>query len=244
MSSEHFSPDQRLDYVQLGRHHGSEKVRNHANHMLAQFKHYEAQMTRFGWDQTLADEIVALLAEYPPQLQDRTDTKLTKKDTAAALYTEEKAGRVVRLEGRAMGDVALLSKALAQSTDPATQQARQRLKTALTSTDAYNKDPRQLSEHLRILGSAFADHAVVAALPKHDIKGLSSRMLAQAKAVDAACDQAAAARPTTTDTEHLDLIDGAIITRLRAANKVARAAAKALGEPAIAKAFSMKGLKG
>ena len=49
---------------------------------------------------------------------------------------------------------------------------------------------------------------------------------------------------TTTDTEHLDLIDGAIITRLRAASKVARAAAKALGEPAIAKAFSMKGLKG
>ena len=44
--------------------------------------------------------------------------------------------------------------------------------------------------------------------------------------------------------ERLDLIDGAIVTRLRAANKVARAAAKALGEPAIAKAFSLKGLNG
>jgi hypothetical protein len=244
MSLDHFSPEQKLEFVQLGRRYGSEKVIDYANHILAQFKHYEAQMTRFGWSQTLADEIVALLAEYPPHVQNRTDTKLTKKDTAAALYTAEKAGRVVRLEGRAMGDVALISTVFVQSTDKDTQQARQHLKTALTTTDAYNKDPRQLSEHLRILGHAFADPAVAAALPTHDVKGLSSRMLAQAKALDAACDQAASARPTTTDTEHLDLIDGAIVTRLRAANKVARAASKALGEPAIAKAFSMKALKG
>ena len=66
------------------------------------------------------------------------------------------------------------------------------------------------------MGGAFADPKVVAALPKHDIKGLSARMLSQAKTIDAACDQAASARPTTADTERLDLIDGAIITSLRA----------------------------
>lgn len=111
---------------------------------------------------------------------------------------------------------------------------------ALATTNTSGADAETLRRQLHTLAEVLGNAVVAPKIPT--AADLASTLTAQATSLDAA-DAATIKGPgTPTETAYLDLLDGYIVELCRAARRAARAAARDLGRPEIAKAFELREL--
>jgi hypothetical protein len=235
MDLQSIPPDLRLEYIDTGRSYGSLKVRDQAHKAEKAYEEFGVLLAPYGFKRKHMDAISGLAVQYPQGIDDRAFIVLVKQESSAALGLAMHKGKAARLGTKSQLDAALLEPGLT---------AKDRLNVASAQEDTAaltSERPDALTQHLSRLIAGVA--AASAVLDAQEAATATATLQAAISQIQAAQKAAVADRSTSPETEHLDLIDGAIIARLRLANKAAKAAAKALGQPAIAKAFSLKGLR-
>lgn len=231
MDLQKVSAEQRLHYVKIGKQFGSLEVRDAAEVLLAGCEKHAEALEAFGFDPTQAQALRGLVRQYPADLERRALTQEARATLGGALRRQLKQARQLRLQGKARLMVASLNTDLSEDVRAAVERAQ--------DTTAHLKDKEDadaVAAQLKAIEAALAQVA-----PKEALRGaLSAGMEALEQAREAHNLQVG----TVADTEQLNLLDGVIVTYMRAANRVAKAAAKALGQPAIAHDLSLKKLNG
>ncbi len=121
-------------------------------------------------------------------------------------------------------------------------EAVQKIEVLLDSESAVAEDAEGLAKQLDALRAVLKHPAVAEAAQKRGGPQAALDLEAKAMALRAAAKAKAEPRGTPVETETLDLIDGIIVSLARTAREAAEAAARELGEPAIATAFELSAL--
>lgn len=227
-------PSQRLQYIRIGERVGSLTVRDAAEVILKGCEQHAGALSTFGFTQAHTETLRALVSQYPTDLQARAQTQANKALTAATLQRVTAAGRRLRAEGRARLLVASLDLGLSEEALDVLERA---LDTTASLQDKADADA--LQAQLEVIRAALSQ--ALRAASAQDVV-LLERLRDGGAALAQARQAHNSQRTTAADTEQLNLLDGAVITHMRAANRVGKAAAKALGQPAIAHDLSLKAL--
>lgn len=162
----------------------------------------------------------------------RDRAKTQKKATNAALLDAMRAGKNARFTARSSFSSALFELALTGNVD-----AVNAIKAALDATSSAGSDAKKLRDQLELLAGLLEDEAIRGKTP--DAENLRTTLTSRAAAIDIARQNRTTPAGTPVETEDINLIDGLGVELVRLARKAARAAARALGQPAIADAYEL-----
>jgi len=163
--------------------------------------------------------------------------RTNKKIDTATHATAMRDAQGVRLRARSVLAGAKRALLLAGHTE-----AVQTIEVLLERESAAAEDAEGLAKQLDDLRDALKDPAVIAAAQSRGGPQAALDLEAKATALRDAAKAKAEPRGTSVETEKLDLIDGIIVSLARTAREAAEAAARELGEPAIATAFELSAL--
>ncbi len=187
----------------------------------------------FGFDEAdaaeLSDACDALVAAGVGREEARTDRKVTNVAALDAMF----AGKSQRMAARAA-----LTGARRRLVRVAGSEALIRsIDATLERTRSAGLDPDELATQLDQLRATFGLPGVSAVV--RNAEALTGGLATRADALRIAVGQAARPRGTPEETELVNLLDGVVVELVRAARLAARAAARELGQPAIARAFEL-----
>lgn len=231
------SAEARAHYIRTGRRYSSTDTFAQANLTLAALSTYAAPLAAQGF----AADDVNRLTEARDALEaagpKRETARTTKKETSAKLHKAARLSKDQRLRARTI--LMNLERVLVERNDTPARDAVRAIEAALTQTSTAGVDDDKLAAQLELLSRTF-DNAEIAKLAKaRGVDGVVADLQKERAELLAAAHEQASQAGTMTETEHLDVLDGVIVTLARAARRSARAAAKSAGEPAIAAAFEL-----
>jgi len=231
------SPNARAGYQRIGRQYGSTDTLAQSNQTLDGLAEHGAELVQHGFvaadGQRLTDARDALVTAGVGRNEARGDKKVTSAELAAAL----KSGKAARGSARAV--LVNTRRALFEKVDPAAQAAVQQLDVALQQTNNAGSDAGKLADQLDLIRGALAEPTVAAEAAPRGGPQAVSELTSHAALLRAAAAARTTVPGTPAETEHLDVIDGIIVTLARHARQAARSAAKRLGKPALLADFEL-----
>ena len=234
------APEMRTIYIRLGRRFSSRDTLAQANKHVSALEKYGVELVRHGFSvadgQQLGggrDALVAAGAGRTGAQGDDRATTLAHREVLAV-------GRQERLSAR--GVLGATARARREAGGEAALATAAKIEGKLRQTrKSPENDGEKVAEQLEVLRATMVDPEVAAAAIDRggpeavvSLDGVITRLRASNKAV--------AGRGTRAETEHLDLLDGLVVTLARSARKAAVAAARRLGTPAVAAAFALSEL--
>lgn len=231
------SPKARKDYLLMGRQFGSSDTLAQANQTLKGLAAHGAELVPHGFAEADAQRLTEVRDALVEAGVGRDDARAGKKITSAKYLSAVAAGKEVRASTRSI--LTGTRRALNEKSDPASEAAVKRLDAALQQTRSAGVDAGKLADQLDGLRTALEDATVAAEAATRGGPQAVADLLARAGEIRAAAAARAGAAGTPFETEYLDVLDGIVVTLTRDASKAARAAARRLGQPALAADFEL-----
>lgn len=229
------APAAQAQYIRIGENFGTDEV-------LAQINRTTTALSSFGTvvgEHGFGPPLVTLLADVREAMNlaqdEREGALVDKKVTNNALLLAMFAGKGIRLTTRAALSGAAFQLMLQGKVDEANA-----IEATLQRTRTAGADAKVLREQLMLLDKLFDDEAIRGATA--NAESLRTTLTTRAAALDTASQVKSAPLGTPEETEYVNLLDGLGVELVRIARRAARAAARELGQPAIAKAFELNEL--
>jgi hypothetical protein len=231
------SPEARAAFIKDGERWSSEDTLEQANQTLNGYSSHGSKLAPFGFASDDAAELKdardALIEAGVGREAKRTNKKIDTAAHAAAM----RDGQAGRLRAHS-----ILGGARHSLLRAGKMEAVQKIDALLERGSVAAEDAEGLARQLDTLQSLLEDTAVADAAKTRGGPQAVADLKSQAKALRDAAQVKAGPRGTPAETETLDLIDGIIVSLARSAREAADAAARELGEPAIATAFELSAL--
>ncbi|MDI3283853.1 hypothetical protein [Polyangium sp. 15x6] len=231
------SPEARAAFIKDGERFGSEDTLEQANQTLNAYLTHGSKLVAFGF----APEDAAELKDARDLLigagVGRNAKRTNKKIDTAAHAKAMRDGQGIRLRARSVLAGSKRALLLAGQAE-----AVQKIDVLLGQDSAAADDAEGLAQQLDALHSQLKDTTVANFAKNRGGPQAVLDLQAKAQALRDAAKVKAEPRGTPVETETLDLIDGIIVSLARTAREAAEAAARELGEPAIATAFELSAL--
>ncbi|MDC3956016.1 hypothetical protein [Polyangium jinanense] len=232
------APKARQEYLRIGKQFGSTDTLNQANKTLEALHKYAPALQKHGFNTAdgarLSDARDALIAAGIGRVGVAGQRKLTNKGFVTAL----KEGKSARETARSVLHAGRND--LEEKGDEASADV---IAVALDQTRAAQDDAEKLAVQLDTLRDVLKREDVTAVVHDRGGPDAITRLGIAADALRAAAKEREG-QGTMAATEHLDLIDGIVVTLARSARKAARAAARETKQPALAAAFELTHLYG
>jgi len=236
------SPHARADYVSLGRQFGSSDTLQQANQTLQGITEHGAELLQHGFVAADSQRLLDARDSLVTAGVGRNEARDGKKVTNAELVAAWKSGKAGRENARTV--LENTRRALYEKAGPVEQAAVQQVDVALSQSSNAGSEAGKLADQLDLLRGALIEPTVAGEAATRGGPDAVAKLTSGALALRAAIAARTGVPGTPAETEHLDLIDGIIITLARHARKAARAAAKRLGQPALAAKFELSRLYG
>lgn len=208
-----------------------------ANRTLNAYNLHGPKLTAFGFAPEDATELTEARDALIAAGADRDTKRNNKRINTLALASAIQQGLQVRV--RAHSIAAGARRALLRADNIA---ATQKIDATLQAQAQAPDQAEELAQHLDALRVLFADPDFSNASASRGGPQTAADLKAAAEALRHVMENKAEPKGTPAETETLDIIDGIIVSLARAAQKAAKAAARELGEPAIAEAFELTAL--
>jgi hypothetical protein len=230
------TPQARKHYRVIGERYGTEAVLAQADQTIMGLSMYAQLLVDSGFGTPDGQRIInardRLLGKDGGVIQAKASQKVLGK----ALSTARDNAKAERASG-----TALLTGAEAQMLETDLETASI-VQTALTDTKTAATD-KALADHLEIMHRVLSLPALADFVATRGGPALLDRIAAARTTLIAAKRNRAGKPSVTAAAEHRNILDGIIVSLARSANAAARAAARRLGQPAIAAAFKLDHLK-
>jgi hypothetical protein len=225
------TPQEWSTYLRIGRQYSKAPLQ--ANATLEALDTHAAGLVDHGFT---AEEAQALVDARDLRITagvGRTE-KLGEKTLSSKTYAAAvDEGKSTRLQARSV-----VSSTLVVLRKQGEEDAARALDVVLGQTRVAPKDPEKLAIQLDLLAAALADPKAAKAAKARGGPAAKVRLANAAPALrDAQKERQGKGTPYTTEQIHV--INGIIVTLARQANAAARAAARALKKPTLAKAFAL-----
>lgn len=237
---EAISPKARAEYIRIGRCWGSKDTLAQANDTLRALEAHGSAIVPFGF--SLADGQSLALARDALQeaTVSRSFAEVSKKVTSRSYLDSMRGGKAARLTARSV--LLNVERLVRDQSGSSAEAAHRELAAVLAKTQSAGADDEALTRQLELLAEALR-HPILGAeaatrggtLSLREVEAAIHNLRESAQARNTK-------RGTPSETEHLDLLDGIIVTLARSARRAARLAAVRLGTPALAKAFELSRL--
>ncbi|MDC3961428.1 hypothetical protein KEG38_46840 [Polyangium jinanense] len=231
------SKEARATFIKDGEKFGSEDTLDQANQTLNAYLTHGPKLAAFGF----APEDAAELKDARDLLIEagvgREAKRTNKKVDTAAHATAMRDGQGIRLRARSV--LAGSKRALLLAGQGG---AVQKIVVLLDQESVAADDAEGLAKQLDALRAALKEPAVADAAKSRGGPQATLDLESRAQALRDAAKAKAQPRGTPVETETLDLIDGIIVSLARTAREAADAAARELGESAIATEFELSAL--
>jgi hypothetical protein len=229
----------RHELIAVGRKFGSEDTLAQAEQTLKALKTHGPKFALWGFNdadtKSLDDARAALITAGVGREVVRVDKKTTNTAYADALKT----GKAKRLRARSV-----LSGARRVLDEQGDAESVRTIDTVLDHAPTAGDSAGKVAEQLDTLLTTFSEASVAKAASERGGPEIVVELVTCSAALRAVSQDAATVPGTPAATERLNLIDGIIVGLTRDARKAARAAAKELGEPAMAAEFELTHLYG
>lgn len=166
---------------------------------------------------------------------DRADAVTGKKVTNAAVLDAMFVGKAARFVAHGHLDTARFFLAVAGN------KAAVEIEKVLKATRSSGSDPQELETQLTQLVRVVANADVRGAL-EASAEPLETQLNGAIAALNVARESKTSTRGTPEETDYLDMLDGLAVELCRRVRKMARAAAKQLRQPAIARELDLREL--
>jgi hypothetical protein len=236
------SPKARVSYIALGRHYGSTDTLAQANQTLQGVASHGSELIPHGFAEADAERLHGARDALVDAGVWRNEARSDKKVTGATLAAAMNAGKSARTSARSV--LTSTRRALQEQDDPAAETAVKKLDAVLAQTRAAGSEAGELAGQLDVLRGVLSEPAVGTAASTRGGPQAEIQLHDRATALRSAVAAHAGAAGTPAESEHLDLLDGIVVTFARNARQAARAAAKRLGKPALAADFELTKLYG
>lgn len=233
------APAERKRAERTGAIYGSDDVVAQTDVTLNAWARSGSFISGYGFRQVHAERLADLRTLHSAALVTRNEARAERKTTNVALHQAVHAGKDARNRARSTlfgvrNDIAMLG----ASEDVAVVNA---IDTALARTQSAGGDPEALRQQLEeLLG--VARHERVKTELGDEAATLDSVLATSITAIETTRAAKARAPGTRTETDYIDFLEGLMIDLLRLARRAARAAARALGQPALADEFELNQL--
>jgi len=231
------SPSARTSYLVLGRQYSSNDTLDQAIQTLQGLAAHGADLVPHGFSAADAAQLQEARDAISAATVGRITARGGKKVTNATYLAALQSGKATRDSARAV----LLGarRTLHDLGDAASLEGVKIIDAALAQTRAAGGDGEKLASQLDTLRAAFGNAAVTSAAALRGGPAAVAELEGSATTLRSAAVGRTVSPGTPAETEHLDVLDGLIVTLARQARRAARAAAKRLGKPAIATAFEL-----
>ena len=236
------SAQAKAHYIQLGKYYASEDTLAQANETLQALADHGPELAQHGFSaahtQRLTDGRDALEAAGVTRAGQKGTNKRARQAHADAL----RDSMAQRERGRSVVEASVITMREAGAPEEAQRLAASTL--AQTSRAPTGKGKAvQLDTQLQLLLTALGNPTIAAAVADSGGPEAVSALTAASASLTTANRQRPKRRGTPEATEHLDLLDGLVVTLCRQARRAGRGAALRLGTPALAKAFALTSLR-
>lgn len=235
-----FSVATREQLLKIGRSYGSDDTIRQADITLSEYAKYGTELANFGF---IADD-AALLKEARDLLvksaAGRASARSDKSAAARSQWAAMKEAKVVR--GKALSIVSLTIDRLLLTADAAAAESLRKAQVVVQRSRASDLDNAELISQLLQLKEICESKVLADALKSRGGGALVTELGDAMSNVRAKVSSNQKNNITEEQTDQMDLLDGLIVQAVRNARKAGRAAAKALGKPAIADAFELTAL--
>lgn len=232
------SPKARASYIRIGRRYGSGETLAQADRTITALGSYAVHLVAHGFGPADVQRLEDVQASLVAAGVSRAGAKQQKGVHSTTFGATMSAARTCRQSVRSV----LTSVRRDLDEAGGAESTVTTIDTALKQTRVAPGDPRQLAEQLEVLRDLLMTPAVAAAAT--DRGGPDVVTSAEELSVALRAQAAGRSGPGTPEaTETLDVLDGMAVTLARSAFKAARAAARKLGMPAMAKAFDLAELR-
>lgn len=226
----------RVTYIQIGRQYSSEATLRQAVLTLQAFERYGVKVADYGYVAKDADALKGARAALEQASSGREGTRADRTERSLVFNRAMTAGKQARLRARTILEGVESELRDSGQGDVTT------LTTVLGHTRAAGGDAVRLREQLEQLAQLLADKAIAAVARPRGGAGAAAALKAAIDDLKSAEAELPSGPNTSAVTEQMDLLDGYIVESARRARKAARAAATALGQPDIARAFELSAL--
>lgn len=237
---EDLSPESRAEYRESGSHFGSQDTKAQGEKAMNALAKYGPVIAPYGFPVADGDRLGAVLGEQTAAGVGRESEKTAKKVTNKAYVTASKGAKRIRRHARTVLENA--RRPLRESKTG--QQAVADIDSVLERTQRSGANAMALAQQLELLHETLSNPTIATAAADRGGPEAIAQIDLALPTLRAADAGRAAPRGTPAETELIDVLDGMIVALVRDARRAARAAAEALGQPAIAKAFELDLLYG
>jgi hypothetical protein len=231
------APGAREKYLAIGKRYATQDVLAQADKTLLGLTKYGLLLIVFGFGtndaQRLAERRDALLEHFTNHLQDSGNRKNNRKSYLTLLRKAKDARLSVRTILDLTGDDLLES---------GNDQAAKPIQTVLDDTSAEAEDAALLDQ-LKALYSVLATPVLEPIIATRGGVEILGRLTAAQTDLRSVLPGRADDPEGPAASEIRDILDGMVVTSVRAARAAARVAARAHGQPAIARAFKLDCLR-
>lgn len=231
------SPEARAIYIKDGARFGSEDTLEQANLTLNAYTLHGTKINDYGFGSSDATELQdardALITAGVGREAKRTNKKIDTAALSAAMHDAQGT----RLRARSVLHAARRGLLWTGKTEFV-----QKIDVLLERDSLAAEDAEGLAKQLDALNDLLNDSTIADAAKNRGGPKAVVDLGKHALALRDAAKAKAEPRGTPVETEHLDLIDGIIVSLARMAREAAEAAARELAEPAMATAFELSGL--
>lgn len=221
-------------YVGMGRRFGSELTLNQANHTLNALDDHDKTLAGFGFSKGDGERLKEARDLLVQAGVGRAQARGERKQTSTEMLQAMQRAKAARKRGQA-----ILLALLDQSEELGLGAKRPALLATAAQIRSSGEDAELLGQQLDLLRSTLSGAEVAKAAADRGGPESLKELEAAAKALREAAASWRRSPGTPVETERLDLLDGIIIDLVRSARRSARAAASALAQPALAKAFEL-----
>jgi hypothetical protein len=230
------TPEAREFYRVIGERYPTEAVLAQADQILAGLVLYAAALAMHGFALSDGERVGSVRGRLLGKGDSIVQAKVDRKVLAKAVVTARRNAKAERATG-----TALLTGAEAQilETDPETASIVQ---TALSDTKVATTD-KAVIDHLETMHEVLSLPALADFMATRGGTEVLERLEAARTALIVAKQNRSGKPVVNAAAERRNVLDGIIVSLARRANVAARAAARRLGQPAIAAAFKLDHLK-
>lgn len=232
----------REKYLRVGRQYGSGATLAQSNRVLNGLKQYRETLADYGFG---ADDEASLQWNRDGLIAagaDRSGAEVGRKVTNVELQAAEKQAQKTRKGVRAL--LRRVPEKLHALDADAPRAAAQDVEAVLQKTSAKGDEAEDQAVQLDLLAGVLGNAEVSGVVGAERAAGRAAACRAAGAALRAADAKHSRPQGTPEETQRLDLLDGPVVLLARHARAAAVAAAEALEDPALAKAFELVDLDG
>lgn len=230
------APEERERLRNIGEDYATERVIAQLDRTRQGIQKFHDILSTRGVDEVLETLLANVLESLQVATDDRLDARVIKKVTNDALLSAMHAGKTARFAAHGVLDTAALVVAMAGNSQLAAE-----IRKVLDATRSAGADSLELQKQLRQL-LRLAMHPDVRAQLGAKAEPLETQLDNAIAALEVARGSKSKTRGTPKETDYVNMLDGLAIELCRRVRKIARAAAKELNMPAIAKELDLRAL--